>query len=127
MDHLLNAQKVSRARVVAGANPQQPHISPLNETHRGPEILLNVAQDELRIEFIIRILRRNAIRPISVGSAFVLALDGIRIKGEIPSAAQKARGGQTYISAERGARYRKSRMTVRKNSTNMGLVPECSV
>src|SRR5687767_2838910 len=76
VEHLLKPQEALRSGIEAGAHSQHPHVAPLNETERGPEIPGNVAPYELRIELVVWVLRRDAIGPISAGNTFVHAPQG---------------------------------------------------
>ena len=62
MLHLLNAGRLLRARIKAAGNPKHPHIAALNETDRRIEVFLDLTPLNLSIEFVVGILRPEAIR-----------------------------------------------------------------
>src|SRR5262245_40894076 len=80
VEHLLDAEEVARARIEAGADAKQPYVLALNETESRPEVLRNLPQDELRIVFVVRVLRRNAPRDITAMDTFVDAAERVRVE-----------------------------------------------
>ncbi len=96
--HLLQVPE-SRARIEAAGDPEQAYVVPLNESDRGPEILLDLAEDDLRPELVVRVRRRHAVGPVLAGHAGIDAPDAVRVHIEVAPPAEECRRGQPQVGA----------------------------
>jgi hypothetical protein len=73
--HLLDVQEVLRSRVVAARHPEHADVVALDEAERRLEVRLDLAEDDLRVEPVVRIVGGHAVGPVTSRHAFVHAPD----------------------------------------------------
>ena len=99
VEHLLDVQEVLRARVVAARHPEHAHVVPLHEAERRLEVLLNFAERDLRDELVVRVVRREPVRPVLVRYALVDAPDAVGVDDEVARPAEETRRRQAHVGA----------------------------